>query len=387
LALALPLAILPTLPAQATSATPTVTIDGLADQIKYNAAPDEFTVTVKNPGTTTLDGRLFLGFSWAEDVTEVDGGKVELYDDASKTWKPLTAARRNVGANAYQGVGVWLGDKVALAPGATRQFKLRFGFHAAPNDTVTITRSGLYAQLFAAGRENSSDPALAQANAPFMPDVIHLSIKGFPESLVAGGQSATFEAHLTSDLPVTVPWPDFTSVFDSVQTGSGWEQPTDPCVAAIQVRDPMTGAWVAITEAGNFMIPVKKYAGGTPTDQVLTYRIALGAKYPVAHQHKVYFSYMTGGAGAMLPEAGLPVKAVQAPAGTKVNDCATFTDAPVTVPTTAPQPTGKPAGNAGPKLAETGGSDSNATLYGVAGGAVLVAGAAAVVFARRRKNA
>ena len=40
-----------------------------------------------------------------------------------------------------------------------------------------------------------------------------------------------------------------------------------------------------------------------------------------------------------------------------------------------------------PELAETGGSDSNATTYGIAGAAVLVAGAGVVFFARRRSNA
>ncbi|NUU23249.1 MAG: hypothetical protein HOV68_17320, partial [Streptomycetaceae bacterium] len=86
--LALPLALLPTLPASAADApSATVAIDGLAETIKYNAAPDEFTVTVKNPGTTALEGKLFLAFGWAHDLPGVAGGKIELYDDASKTWK------------------------------------------------------------------------------------------------------------------------------------------------------------------------------------------------------------------------------------------------------------------------------------------------------------
>lgn len=395
----MPLVLLPANPAGADTPSATVAIDGLASTIKYNAAPDEFTVTAQNPGATAFDAKLFLSIGWADFVDDVAGAKIDLYDEASKSWKPQSAVVDRTGTGD---VGVWVGDAITLAPGETRQIKLRLGLTVPQDGAVNIMQAGIGAAVFPVGGEHGSQP-LAQAISTVLPDVVRVRVEGFPAAPVIGSGYAAFEVHVVSDVPVNVPFPWFLSGFTAVKTGATWVQP-DNCQAALEIQNPKTKAWVPVTSADNMMVDFKTYAAGTPTDRILTYRVALGVGYPAINTaySSLNVGYMTAG-GTHLAQTSVEVKPVTAPAGTKLNDCGAFTGAPATgapKPETTPPATEQPAntgssgaaasgGNSdvnGPELAATGGSDSDTALYGVAGGAALVLGAGALVFARRRRE-
>ncbi|WTX00994.1 hypothetical protein OG216_47080 (plasmid) [Streptomycetaceae bacterium NBC_01309] len=380
--LAVPLAILPMQAAGADTARADVAIGGLAETIKYNAAPDEFTVTVKNPTGDPIDGRVLLSVNVeaGNDVGD-EGAKFEYFDTAAQAWKPVAA----VDFGGHHLIGGWAGGTTQLAPGQSLEIKARFGYSTPAKGWVNVTRNAVQARFVDA--DLTTDPLgrnpLGLALGWFMPDAVALKITGFPESLVAGGPGATFEAHLTSSPAMTFPF----SHFNSVPSSPEFTAPSS-CDALLQVFNPKTKAWTTIDGSINYQVQLADYGTGTPEDRVLTYRIALGKN---AKPVKVILGVETTGPATLLTTEGT-VKPATAPAGTKVNDCAAFTDAaqpspPATGGSATPSgtPAPRPPAGEGPELAETGGSDSDMTLYGVAGAAVLAAGAGTLLLAKRRR--
>ncbi|MDI2130400.1 hypothetical protein [Yinghuangia seranimata] len=380
LALALPIAVTPALTstAVAAAAKPFVTVDGLADVITYNAAPDEFTVTVSNPGTGPVSGRVLV--SVEVDTPGDMGAFFEYYDTAKGAWTSADMMS-NLIPEASR-VGGWLGADTTLAPGETRQIKARFGYKLAKPGYADITKGALSAWLVAPEYEATPwHQQIATGLAWYTPKSVTMKVEDSSVFLTAGGQHVSFRVHLTSDPAMDIGFRYLNSVLSAGKT------PLNTCQAALQIRNPKTDEWKTVDATTNFQVLWEDYQSGTPQDRVFEYRAAIGMDFPVGTDLTLNFGIETTGPDTLV-KGVKTFKTFPKADRDAAKQCASFDHPPAEgapLPAPAP-PSPKPDTNA-PHLAETGGSDSDMTLYGAIGGAVLVAGAGSVLFARRRNGA
>ncbi|MFG2841874.1 hypothetical protein ACGF12_01725 [Kitasatospora sp. NPDC048296] len=399
------------LPAQAAGPDKdhSVAVDGFAS-VEAGGGWSEGTVTVKNNADAPYSGQhlvLYLG----SEMLGTDQVAAEYADGASGSWQPVKLVNQAMSnkPTGYEGVAADLtGAGIDVQPHAARTFKLRFKLvqskHEGPWEDVEL-RAMLAAALDANGQVKDWT---ATTQKTVRTTGLTTAITGLPKEIPADGRPHAFQVSIKTAYGFD--WHLTTSSF-FLWAGQKYGSMEGPaaCDAQVDVQDPKDGSWHKVGMKAVGMIgqdvDLTKWATGPVDNRVLNARITLGKNFKAEKDATLSFGYYPG-AGPMLfwvdqPIAAVPVEGapecvnpdVPTPAPsvttapTSTPTAPAVTSAPAVVPVTAPTTAAAAATPAadtrsGAELADTGSSGLGLTA-GIAG-ALLAAGGAAIVLARRR---
>ncbi|MFE5580453.1 hypothetical protein [Kitasatospora sp. NPDC056531] len=402
------------LPAQAAGPDKehSVQVDGFTS-VEAGGGWSEGTVTVKNDADAPYGGQhlvLYLG----SEMLGTDQVVAEYADGASGSWQPVKLVNQAMSnqPTGYEGVAADLtGAGIDVQPHAARTFKLRFKLvqskHEGPWEDVSL-HAMLAAGLDAKGQVKDWT---ATTQKTVKTTGLTTTVTGLPKDVPADGKPHAFQVSIKTANGFD--W-HLTQASFFVWAGQKYGSGPGPaaCDAQVDVQDPKDGSWHKVGTAAAGVdgqdVNLTKWATGPADNRVLNARITLGRNFKTDKDASLGFGYYPG-AGPMLfwamqPFAATPVEGAPecvnpdapAPAPTATTPASTApvaTSAPAVVPVAAPTtasattaPAVASAAGTGDRseLADTGSSGLGLTT-GVAG-ALLAAGGAAVVLARRTRR-
>ncbi|MET8542847.1 hypothetical protein ABZW03_19655 [Kitasatospora sp. NPDC004799] len=394
------------LPAQAAGQdnAHSVRIEGFPS-VEAGGGWSEGTVTVKNDADAPYAGQ-HLVIYFGTQMLGKDQVAAEYADGASGSWQPVKLVDQDLGAKpaGYQGVATDLtGAGVEVQPHSARTFKLRFKLlqstHAGPE--VNVSLYAYLAPTFGADGQ-AKDWTVQAPGVSVKTTGLTTSFTGLPTSVPADGKPHAFQVSIKTANGFD--W-HLTSAAFFVWGGQkyGSMDGQGACAAQLDVQDPKDKTWhkvgMGAVGAGDGDVDLTKWATGPVDNRVLNARLTLGKNVKTDTDASLGFGYYPGASPmlfwAMQPIAAVPVEG--APECVDPNapiPSPSTSSAPAVVPAavSTTEPAAQPRASAPVKATDTNraeladtGSRGLGLTTGI-GGALVVAGGAALVLTRRARR-